>query len=414
MNTIKFVLRKNDTIDPMIRMTFRHNKDKFVYSTGLHVQEELWDKSKMRVTHKHPRHGIVNSQLNRIEEALVKAYEYYEGQNTKPSNAQLKFKLEEYLNVQKDKNINNAVEITPYIKEYIKKLEKEKVLAKGTIQGYKQLLKRWEKFPKSYGLSFDDLNIAILKDFQSFMLDYGYSQGQREKLQRRLVTILGYAEKADKINVNSDYKLRFWRVGKPENQVKVVMSNDEIIQIRDHNFEKGSTLDRVRDRWMIGFATGQRYSDFKKINIENVREKHGKEYIEVVQQKAGKVIYVPLYDDIKKILDKYDGYPPVFSLQKFNEYIKEVAKEVGIDNTVTKLLQKTDNDVIETTHPKYELVASHICRRSFATNGSLKGWAMAYLMEITGHRKAQTFLEYVNLNKTDLPENMPTGNSLFI
>lgn len=51
---------------------------------------------------------------------------------------------------------------------------------------------------------------------------------------------------------------------------------------------------------------------------------------------------------------------------------------------------KSKQNYLVTQHPKYELVTSHICRRSFATNGSLKGLSMGYLMEI---------IEFANLQK---------------
>ncbi|MBT8231345.1 MAG: site-specific integrase, partial [Bacteroidia bacterium] len=304
-------------------------------------------------------------------------------------------------------------EVGPYIKSYIKRITEEGNLAQGTIQGFDQLLSRWSDYKEGYGKSFDDLNIDVLKGFQSHMKTYGYSQSQREKIQRKLVTILRYAENADKIRVNSDYKLKYWKVGVTNDSVKIVMSDEEIKKIRDHDFCTESEYDGIRDRWIIGFAVGQRYSDFKNISKENIREIQGKKFIEVVQQKTGKIVNIPLYDDVQKIFNKYNGYPPVYRSQKFNECIKEVAYKVGIDNTVTKILQMSPNEKKISQHPKYELVCSHICRRSFATNGILKGLSMAYLMEITGHKKPQTFMQYINLDKTHIPVNLPKGNSIF-
>jgi integrase len=50
--------------------------------------------------------------------------------------------------------------------------------------------------------------------------------------------------------------------------------------------------------------------------------------------------------------------------------------------------------------PKYELVSSHIGRRSFATNYYMSGrYNMSDIMEITGHSSEKTFLLYINKNK---------------
>lgn len=413
MNRVKFHLRGNKTTDPTIRMTLMHNGKKFVYGTGKQIPEKLWDKKGMRASRAYAKHGLLNRYLNNLENYLIRTMEHFEGINVKPSNAQIKNKLEQLIF---ERNINQgkkSVEITPYITEYIEKRKKENDLASGTLQGYDQLESRWKEFPLAYGLSFDELDIEILKEFRNFLKKYGYAQSQREKIQRKLITILRYAETASKIVVSSDYKLDYWRVKVPKDSVKITMTNEEIKQIRDHDFDFGSELDKVRDRWIIGFATGQRYSDFKSINKENIRQINGKYFLEVIQKKTGKIVNIPLYEDVKSIFEKYNGYPPEFNDQSFNKLIKEVAKEIGFDSEVTRILQISPKEKKVTKHMKWELVTSHICRRSFATNSSLKGISMGYLMEITGHAKAQTFIDYINLKQSDIPENLPKGETIF-
>ncbi|MDA9774622.1 site-specific integrase, partial [Saprospiraceae bacterium] len=390
MNRVKFHLRGNLTTDPTIRMTLMHNGKKFVYGTGKQIPEKLWDKKSMRASKAYAKHGLLNRYLNNLENHQIQTMEHFEANNMKPSNAQIKNKLEQLIFERKKHHVQKFIEITPYIIQYIEKRKKDNDLASGTLQGYNQLQARWREFPLAYGLSFDELDIETLTQFQIFMKAYGYAQSQREKIQRKFISILRYAENADKINVSSDYKLTYWRVGVPKDSIKVVMTNAEIKRIRDHSLPIGSNLEKVRDRWIIGFATGQRYSDFKGISKDNIRDINDKLFLEVIQKKTGKVVNIPLYEDVIAIFEKYEGYPPVFTDQSFNKFIKEVAKEIGFDSMVTKILQVSPTEKKITEHEKWELVTSHICRRSFATNGSLKGISMGYLMEITGHTKAQT------------------------
>ena len=49
-------------------------------------------------------------------------------------------------------------------------------------------------------------------------------------------------------------------------------------------------------------------------------------------------------------------------------------------------------------YPKYELITSHICRRSFATN-YYKHIPTPILMEITQHSKEETFYSYIGKPK---------------
>jgi hypothetical protein len=51
-------------------------------------------------------------------------------------------------------------------------------------------------------------------------------------------------------------------------------------------------------------------------------------------------------------------------------------------------------------YPKFELVTSHIGRRSFATNhyGRLRNFS---IMLVTGHKTESQFLEYIGKRNTD-------------
>ena len=54
-------------------------------------------------------------------------------------------------------------------------------------------------------------------------------------------------------------------------------------------------------------------------------------------------------------------------------------------------------------YPKHELVTSHICRRSFATNLFLSGFDNSTIMKATGHQTEKQFLKYI---KSTQEENL--------
>ena len=59
------------------------------------------------------------------------------------------------------------------------------------------------------------------------------------------------------------------------------------------------------------------------------------------------------------------------------------------------------NRKIEGVYQKWEIVSSHIGRRSFATNFYLK-IPTPLLMNATGHKKESTFLNYIGKASQDL------------
>ena len=65
-------------------------------------------------------------------------------------------------------------------------------------------------------------------------------------------------------------------------------------------------------------------------------------------------------------------------------------------NYTSKGVKRTVKGVFE----KWQLVGSHTCRRSFATNlyGKLE---TVFIMQMTGHTKESTFLAYIGKTATD-------------
>ncbi|MBD0374207.1 MAG: hypothetical protein ICV51_01065 [Flavisolibacter sp.] len=49
------------------------------------------------------------------------------------------------------------------------------------------------------------------------------------------------------------------------------------------------------------------------------------------------------------------------------------------------------------TKPKYNLITSHTCRRSFCTNEFLAGTPVLLIMKISGHKKEKDFYKYIRI-----------------
>jgi integrase len=110
-------------------------------------------------------------------------------------------------------------------------------------------------------------------------------------------------------------------------------------------------------------------------------------------------------------------FPRKISDQRFNDYIKKVCKEVGIKKIVEGsrmigISVKNENEKEKIIHrkklgkyPKYELVSSHVCRRSFATNLYGKIDTLT-IMKITGHKTEKQFLDYIKITPKEYAEKL--------
>jgi hypothetical protein len=155
------------------------------------------------------------------------------------------------------------------------------------------------------------------------------------------------------------------------------------------------TLNNVRNWILIGCEIGQRGGDLLKITNENVRYKGGNMYLDIIQQKTNKSVTIGIIaPHVIEIIE--NNLPKEIPHQKLNEYSKVVCKMAGIVEVVkgTKLNTETNRKELG-NYPKYELIASHCYRRSFASN-YYKKIPTAVLIGITGHSKESLFLQYIN------------------
>ena len=173
----------------------------------------------------------------------------------------------------------------------------------------------------------------------------------------------------------------------------IYLKNKEINTIFNHNFSENKKLDNARDLFIIGLRTGLRISDFLQLKQTNIKEG----YIEIETKKTGQNVVIPMHPQVKEILKKRDGFPHKISDQKFNLYIKEITKKVGLTQKIegSKINPETKRKQ-KGIYPKHELVTSHICRRSFASNlyGKLPNMV---IMAITGHQTEAQFLKYIKI-----------------
>lgn len=195
--------------------------------------------------------------------------------------------------------------------------------------------------------------------------------------------------------------LRFIKL-KMERKKFPVLSFDELNIIEKQQYEH-DYLDNARDWFIIGAFCGQRASDLLRFNISMIEE----EIVEGVQtyficfqqEKTKKILRLALHPKIVSILKKRDwNFPRKITDQRFNEYIKKVVEIAGINEMCEGGISSADkNGKIRKRYgmyPKYMLITSHCCRRSFCTNfyGLIE---TSTLMVASGHTSEKQFREYI-------------------
>jgi integrase len=260
----------------------------------------------------------------------------------------------------------------------------------------KHLIERFEKATKTIYL-INDVNADFKLQFEVFCKKEGYAANTIARAIKFIKTICYHAQSN---GIETHFQLNNIKT-KTEKVEKVFLSPEEIELIQNTEV-KLEHLINARDWLVISCETGQRVSDFMRFTKDKIRYEGEVPLCEFTQVKTDKIMAIPLSKKVRVILAKRGGnFPRKISDQRYNEYIKEVCKIAGINTKIkgSKFLKETKRK-ISGVFPKYELVTSHIGRRSFATNNYGK-IPTSLLINVTGHTTEAMFLDYIGKAETE-------------
>ena len=409
MASVVFLYRSTkDSACLTARLLFRIDKKDFILAskTKLEVTKTYWNKkhaTKSKDISIINRQTQIKNELNKITQFVLKEF----NKSSAPdqlNNKWLTSKIDNYYKPTKDpKNIpKDIVRFIDYYIELRKSEVKPASLKKFNVIKHK--LQRLEG-ASSKTIYISEINEDFKQEFYNYCKEENYSQNT---IQRELNIIKTFCKFARSKGIEVDSELDSLKLPK-EKIDNIYLSLEEIELIENAEIEQPHLINATQ--WLIiSCFTGQRISDFMRFTKEMIRIEKGKSLIEFEQQKTGKLMTIPIHVKVQKALDKNKGeFPYRISDQRYNDYIKEVCKIAGIDEEIQGKKQlniSKENETkkirrVEGVYPKYELVTSHIGRRSFATNyyGDIP---TSYLIYVTGHSSEVMFLNYIGKSNKDM------------
>jgi len=414
--TIRFEIRKEkvDKSDKsIIRLIYQVRGNRRYISTKEKILSVNWD-AKRQIPHfidkkeakeKYPgilyNHFTSEYEIKSIQNKLNQIRKYIEDIETRfildsiPFDADMVIsKLREIIEPT-TKKLKNISRVSDFIERYIS--DHEKTRAKGSLTVYKSLKNHISHFTSYTGneITLDNVDISIFQSFQNFLIQCtALNNITIAKQLSTLKTILSYAKRGGFL-VNQGYK--DFRISKDSLEV-IALNRDEFDLIREYDFKNDKRLEKVRDVFCFACATGLRYSDIMLLKRENI--KNG--VIKIVVKKTKEVLSIPLIKNSKFILEKYaDNLNPlpIISNQKFNKYIKIACEQVGINEPV-EIVRYKGATRIESTVPKFQLISSHVGRKTFVTLSLEKGMNAEVIKAITGHKDYKSFTRYIKVTET--------------
>lgn len=295
--------------------------------------------------------------------------------------------------------------VTEIIEELIK------VRSVGNPNVYKQyfsLLKQFNRLEQSFGITIMPSQITDIfwSHFIAFLInDSHLALSSIRTICAQLKSILSWASRYncaiapsyDQINIPKYRKQQISLT--PDEVSHIYHFNVDSIQRRPQFI---NTMRKVRDTFVLGCQLGQRYSDLKRIN----RDCFERNIFSIVQQKTGNKARVDIdrmaadKATAYRLLEKYDYQCPLaIDTSVFDKYLKELLRYIGGEFFETIKYERKVNSMVETVStPKWKMISSHTCRRTFATINILRGIPDAEIRRGTGHTSGTSFERYICYN----------------
>ena len=417
-----FYLKSNtaEKPQPILLNLVRKDGTSFRWSIGKKILPELWDKETQRPTknrailneakksnpHLKALLANIENRIQSVSSDVQRLTLEHEASNKTVDYEKLKVELNNlYKSDQKLEDNLSTQSVKDFAESLLVKAEKGelrddngKVLAKTTVKSFKEWFSNWESFEtKDYkrSVTFEAVNESLYKKFKSYFLDVrGNSRstvGKNIKFLKRVMKLAlkeGYHEN----KAFQDFKVP------TSDTTHQALTLEEIEAIKDLELNEAH-LQRDRDVFLISCYTALRYSDVSRLSNEHFDFSNAKTRIKIIPQKTKKQVIIPVFEDCKEILEKYDYTLPRTHRQKVSKSIKEVCRRAGITNLVERNSNTGDEEIEQVE--KWTQISTHTGRRTGATLLYKAGIPPYVIMQITGHKKESTFLHYINMSAED-------------
>jgi integrase len=256
-----------------------------------------------------------------------------------------------------------------FFKQYADQWLIEKKMKPDTAKGYRNMIVKVDKiWPK---LRFDQVDKKFVDRIMSAMCDN--KQNYRHTILKKFKEVMQSAF-IDNIHSNRYHQSSKF-VPSTEKIDSVYLNMDQINQIYDHLDTMTPTHRNTAIVFLIGCLSGQRFQTYSLLNKGMIFHKDNMTFISIVTQKTSERVTIPVSTKLDHLLNM--DYK-IYSLQKVNQYIKEICSDLGF--------------------PEPEKVSTHTARRSFATNAVIQGIDISLIMKITGHKTEKEFRKYVRMD----------------
>lgn len=411
MATIKFQLLSNSETAPIyLRLSIKRGLSPRT-KTGLHINPKDWSSTNYPKTNIDTNKKL-KSDLQKLENFIL---DEVNNANTKGETINTVW-LKHYIDLHFGRITENKQSdlLTDAIQSIIDEAPTRKNgkgglgLSKSRVNAYNSLKNILTDYQKQNSFKVKDVNVKFAKDFLKYLLNT--KKYQKSYALKKIADLKTVCNDASLYGIETNAQFKRIQSAKPNNE-KILYLNPKELQAIEETLLLNDALKNARKWLLLGCNIGQRGGDLLQLNETNFKTLNNLEVIQLKQQKTNKNVTIPVLSKTKEIIKS--GLPYKISIQKFNKYIKEVCKIAEInelieDSKITVIEKGKGNKEkrkINGIYPKWELMASHVCRRSFCTNlyGILP---TPLIMSISAHSSEKMLLNYIGKDSLDFAQQI--------
>lgn len=343
--------------------------------------------------------SYINAELSAMKSTLEEIFQDYAQKNKIPTKDDIKSEYKKKTG-KEELALNKKGVFFSAHNEFMDIIGKNNAWTKETIKKHKVIYNIMYAYNPN--LTFADLNEQGLLN----LLDYCQKQRgiRNTTLAKHLAFIkqfLAWAEQKG-YNTNTAYR-NFTPKLKGANfafKKVIYLTWDELMRVYNLNIPSDKKyLIPAKDTFCLCCFTGLRYSDAYNLKWADISNNK----IDIVTQKDVDHITIDLNTYSSAIIEKYKGANlkndkvlPVPVNQRYNLYLKEIGELANLNDTITEVWYE-GNVRQEETFFKYQLLTTHVARKTFTVNALALGIPAIVVMRWLGHSDLKTMKPYMEI-----------------
>lgn len=402
--SIKFNLHKRKASDTKglairMRVTLRGERP-LDFPIGCKVDLDQWDAVAERAMDSADNAAVTNRTIDEYKALIGEVFARYELLEKRiPMPREVKDLFNDMVGRSSILDEGGEIDFWMVFDLFTKQIGEQNQWAESTYQKFRALRRHLKSFDPA--LTFDALTDTKLQD----LIAYYYKKGHRNTTIARqlafLKWMLRWASQKGYYHgcLHNTFKPKLKGVSVDSKEI-IYLSQEEIKQLQDFQFQPmQEALERVRDVFLFQCFTGLRYSDVAKLRRSDIK----RGVLHVVTKKTVDGLRIELNKHSQAILEKYQDFEfpgdkalPVISNVKMNVHLKTLGQVVGLDEP-TRIVYFKGNKRYEEVYPKWNLLTTHVARRTFVVTALQLGIPVEVIMRWTGHSNFEAMKPYAKI-----------------